>query len=46
MPWKCMEVPIRVEYEITEKAKELGPILAQLAQWGAKASSQGRYSEP
>ena len=32
-----MEVPIRVEYEITEKAKELGPILAQLAQWGAKA---------
>lgn len=32
-----MEVPIRVEYEITERAKELGPILAQLAQWGAKA---------
>ena len=32
-----MEVPIRVEYEITEKAKELGPILVQLAQWGAKA---------
>ncbi len=32
-----VEVPIRVEYEITEKAKELGPILAQLAQWGAKA---------
>jgi len=31
-----MEVPIRVEYEITEKAKELGPILVQLAQWGAK----------
>jgi len=26
-----------VEYEITEKAKELGPILVQLAQWGAKA---------
>ena len=33
-----LEVPIRVEYEITEKAKELGPILVQLAQWGAKAS--------
>ena len=31
-----MEVPIRVEYEITEKAKALGPILVQLAQWGAK----------
>ena len=32
-----MEVPIRVEYEITEKAKELGPILLQLAQWASKA---------
>ena len=32
-----LEVPIRVEYEITEKARELGSILAQLAQWGAKA---------
>ncbi len=31
-----MEVPIRVEYEITEKAKELGPILLQLAQWASK----------
>lgn len=31
-----MEVPIRVEYEATEKAKELGPILLQLAQWVAK----------
>ena len=31
------EVPIRVEYEITAKAKELGPILVQLAQWGAKS---------
>ena len=31
------EVPIRVEYEITDKAKELGPILVQLAQWGAKS---------
>ena len=28
-----MEVPIRVEYEITEKAKALGPILVQMAQW-------------
>ena len=32
-----MEVPIRVEYEITEKAKELGPILMQLAQWAVSA---------
>lgn len=31
-----MEVPIRVEYELTERAKELGPILVQLARWGAK----------
>ncbi len=30
-----MEVPIRVEYEITEKAKALGPILVQMAQWAA-----------
>ena len=30
-----MEVPIRVEYSITDKARELGPILVQLAQWGA-----------
>lgn len=28
-----MEVPIRVEYAITEKARALGPILVQLAQW-------------
>ena len=31
-----MEVPIRVEYELTERAKELGPILVRLARWGAK----------
>jgi len=30
-----MEVPIRVEYSITDKARELGHILVQLAQWGA-----------
>jgi len=28
-----LEVPIRVEYAITEKAKQLGPILEQLALW-------------
>ena len=32
-----MEVPVRVEYEITDKAKELGPILVQLAQWASKS---------
>ena len=31
-----LEVPIRVEYEPTDKAKELAPILIQLAQWAAK----------
>ncbi len=35
MRTEYMEVPIRVEYEITEKAKALGPILVQLAQWAA-----------
>ena len=28
-----MEVPIRVEYETTDKARSLTPILVQLAQW-------------
>lgn len=32
-----MEVPIRVEYEVTDKTKELFPILMQLAQWGSKS---------
>ena len=31
-----LEVPIRVEYEATDKSKELAPILIQLAQWAAK----------
>lgn len=31
-----LEVPIRVEYKATEKAKELNPILLQLAQWSMK----------
>lgn len=34
-----LEVPIRVEYEATDKAKELGPILLQLAQWSAKTET-------
>lgn len=28
-----LEVPIRVEYEITERARNLQPILVQLIQW-------------
>lgn len=32
-----MEVPIRVEYQSTDKAKALTPILAQLAQWAVGA---------
>lgn len=30
-----MEVPVRAEYAISDKAGELGPILVQLAQWAA-----------
>jgi DNA-binding HxlR family transcriptional regulator len=30
------EVPPRVEYELTEMALELGPILKQLSNWGSK----------
>lgn len=29
-----MEVPIRIEYKITNKAKNLIPILEDLAKWG------------
>jgi DNA-binding HxlR family transcriptional regulator len=37
------EVPPRVEYELTERAIELGPILKQLSDWGSK-HKQGQYS--
>lgn len=30
------EVPPRVEYELTDMARELGPILKQLSDWGGK----------
>ena len=30
-----LEVPVRVEYELTEKAQTLQPILQQLIQWQA-----------
>jgi len=32
-----MEVPIRVEYQTTDKVKSLTPILVQLAQWAVSA---------
>ncbi len=31
-----MEIPVRVEYETTEKARSLLPILEELARWGQK----------
>lgn len=34
-----MEMPVRVEYSITDACADLIPILGQLAQWGAKARS-------
>lgn len=36
------EVPPRVEYELTETALELGPILKQLSKWGGKQRSQAK----
>ncbi|RFM26402.1 winged helix-turn-helix transcriptional regulator [Deminuibacter soli] len=36
------EVPPRVEYELTNTAMELWPILNQLSQWGSKQRSSHR----
>ena len=33
-----LEVPIRVEYAVTERAKALGPILVQMAHWAMPGS--------
>jgi DNA-binding HxlR family transcriptional regulator len=33
-----MEMPVRVEYSLTEACKDLLPILNQLARWGIKAA--------
>ena len=35
-----LEVPVRVEYDLTEKAKRLQPILLQMIQWEAEAMQQ------
>ena len=35
-----LEVPVRVEYDLTEKAKRLQPILVQLIQWEMGAVQQ------
>ena len=34
-----LEVPIRVEYGLTEKSRKLQPILAQLIQWSLERGS-------
>ena len=35
-----LEVPVRVEYDLTEKAKRLQPILLQLVQWETETNQQ------
>lgn len=35
-----LEVPVRVEYDLTEKANQLQPILLQLIQWEIAAGQQ------
>lgn len=30
------EIPVRVEYSLTEKGKELHPVFAEMAKWGLK----------
>lgn len=37
-----MEMPVRVEYRITDTGKELVPILEQLAQWGLHSRERGQ----
>ncbi len=34
-----MEVPVRVEYEITDSVRSLIPILTELALWGSKLNN-------
>ena len=35
-----LEVPVRVEYDLTEKARRLHPILLQMIQWEVEAIHQ------
>ena len=35
-----LEVPVRVEYDLTEKARRLQPILLQMIQWEVEAIHQ------
>jgi DNA-binding HxlR family transcriptional regulator len=35
-----MEMPLRVEYTLTDRCEELIPILGQLAKWGIKVNSK------
>ena len=37
-----VEVPIRIEYTISEKAKALGPILMQMVQWALNTEARGK----
>ena len=41
-----LEIPIRVEYALTERAKRLQPILADLAMWQMGNSSEAANSSP
>ena len=36
-----LAVPVRVEYELSEQAKKLQPILAQLIQWKTEKEAEG-----
>lgn len=36
------EVPPRVEYDLTERGRELGPVVAAMARWGADPPSAQR----
>ncbi len=36
-----LEVPVRVEYELSEQAKKLQPILVQLIQWRMEKETDG-----
>jgi len=40
-----MEMPVRVEYSLTEKCSTLIPILLQLAQWGLEHSPGGDIAD-